>query len=336
MLRSTDCDSGEDRNRLHVPALARTTEYVSNSVAHMASPRIGFIGLGIMGHPMAGHLAKAGLHVTAFDSNAAATERLHEVHPQVVVATSAAEVGANSDIVLTMLPDGDCVQQVALGPNGLKETMSSGSLLLDTSSAQPWKTLETASKLAERGIGMVDAPVSGAQWGAEQANLVFMAGGAADDVERVQPILDLLGRATFRCGPLGSGHIMKCINNTITAMTFLGTSEGLALGKRAGLDPAAMNAVLNESTGGSWITANHVPQRVLSRTFDDPFRLELMLKDVRIAAQLAKDLQLPLPFVDHCEHAYEAADTFAGAGRSLSELARWVEHTTGVDITSDE
>ena len=235
--------------------------------------------------------------------------------------------------MLTMLPDGEVVQQVALGPSGLAETMKPGSLLLDTSSAQPWLTLATAAALAERGIGMIDAPVSGAQWGAEQANLVFMVGGAPDEVERVRPLLELLGRAVFHCGPLGSGHIMKSINNTITAMTFLATAEGLALGKRAGLDPAAMNDVLNESTGGSWITANHIPQRILSRTFDDPFRLELMLKDVKIAAQLARNLDVPVPFADHCERIYEDAHGFAGGGKSLSELVRWVEHSTGVDIT---
>jgi 3-hydroxyisobutyrate dehydrogenase len=298
-----------------------------------AAPRLGFIGLGIMGHPMAGHLARAGYAVTVFDSNPEAIDRLADVHPEVGRARSAAGVGAAADIVITMLPDGEAVQQVAVGPVGLIETMQPGSLLLDTSSAQPWLTRSTAQELGERGIGMVDAPVSGAQWGAEQANLVFMVGGAPDDVARVRPILDLLGRAVFHCGPLGAGHIMKCINNTITAMTFLATAEGLALGARAGLDPVAMNQVLNESTGGSWITVNHIPQRILSRTFDDPFRLELMLKDVHIAAQLARDLELPLPFAAHCERIYEQAHQFAGAGKSLSELVRWVEHDSGVEIT---
>jgi 3-hydroxyisobutyrate dehydrogenase-like beta-hydroxyacid dehydrogenase len=258
---------------------------------------------------------------------------VREIHPDVVAAASPADVGAAADIVITMLPDGQCVQDVALGPSGLADGMQPGSLLLDTSSAQPWLTLQTAEKLAQRGVGMIDAPVSGAQWGAEQADLVFMVGGGADDVDRVRPLLELLGRAVFHCGPLGSGHIMKCINNTITAMTFLGTAEGLALGKRAGLDPAAMVNVLNESTGGSWITKNHVPQRILTRTFDDPFRLELMLKDVRIAAQLGRDLNIPLPYADHCERAYEAAHQLAGPGRSLSDLVRWVEHETGVEIT---
>ena len=297
-------------------------------------PRIGFIGLGIMGHPMAGHLAKAGYTMSAFDTDPSAIQRLRDIHPDIDVATSAAAVGAVSDIVLTMLPDGECVQQVALGPGGLVETMARGSVLLDTSSAQPWLTLATAAALADRGIGMIDAPVSGAQWGAEQANLVFMVGGTPDEVARVRPILDLLGRAVFHCGPLGSGHIMKSINNTITAMTFLATAEGLALGTRAGLDPAAMNDVLNESTGGSWITINHIPQRILSRTFDDPFRLELMLKDVKIAVQLAANLELPLPFAEHCESIYQDANSLAGPGKSLSELVRWVEQATGVEITA--
>ena len=166
-------------------------------------PRIGFIGLGIMGHPMAGHLVGAGYALTAFDTNAAATARLEEAHPGVVVADSVAAVGAAADIVITMLPDGQRVQEVALAAGGLVESMAPGSLLLDTSSAQPWLTVATAQGLAARGIGMVDAPVSGAQWGAEQANLVFMVGGAPADLDRVRPLLDLLGRAVFHCGPLG-------------------------------------------------------------------------------------------------------------------------------------
>jgi 3-hydroxyisobutyrate dehydrogenase-like beta-hydroxyacid dehydrogenase len=120
----------------------------------------------------------------------------------------------------------------------------------------------------------------------------------------------------------------------ITAATFLATLEGLALGKHVGLDPALMNDVLNESTGGSWITRNHIGQRILSRTFDDPFKLELMVKDIRTAVDLAASNQLTLPLTSTCESSYRAAHDFAGAGESLSELARWVEHMTGVEIAS--
>jgi 3-hydroxyisobutyrate dehydrogenase-like beta-hydroxyacid dehydrogenase len=286
-----------------------------------------------MGAPMAGHLAAAGYPLAVFDVDPGAAARVRARHPEVTVAETSAAVGAASDIVVTMLPDGHEVQRAALGPSGLVETMREGSLLLDSSSAQPWLTLETADSLAGRGIGMVDAPVSGAQWGAEQADLVFMVGGGEQDVARVRPLLDVLGRAVFHLGPLGSGHIMKCINNTITAMTLLATAEGLVLGKRAGLDPASVNAVLNESTGGSWISRNHIEQRILSRTFDDPFRLGLMVKDVGIATQLARDLDLALPYAELCDRVYQAADAMAGDGMSLSELVRYVERGTGVDIT---
>ena len=297
-------------------------------------PQVGFIGLGVMGYPMAGHLAAAGIGLTCFDTDPAMRDRIRDTWPAAGIADDVAAVGAGSDIVITMLPDGERVRQVALDAGGLIESMAEGSILLDCSSAQPWLTLATARALAANGVKMVDAPVSGAQWGAEAAELVFMVGGADDDVERVRPLLDLLGRATFHVGPIGSGHVMKSINNAITAMTFLATAEGLVLGTRAGLDPAAMNAVLNESTGGSWITRNHIEPRILSRTFDDPFRLELMLKDVAIATQLSRDLGLPLPFVALCESLYRAADRDAGPGRSLSELVRWVEHLTGVEIAS--
>ncbi|HEX4982587.1 MAG TPA: NAD(P)-dependent oxidoreductase [Ilumatobacteraceae bacterium] len=294
--------------------------------------RVGFIGLGVMGYPMAGHLAAAGLAVTCFDTDPAMRDRMRDTWPAARVADDVAAVGAASDVVITMLPDGQRVREVALDAGGLVDSMASGSILLDCSSAQPWLTLGTARQMAGNGIAMVDAPVSGAQWGAEAAELVFMVGGSDSDVDRVGPLLGLLGRATFHVGPIGSGHVMKSINNAITAMTFLATAEGLVLGTRAGLDPAAMNAVLNESTGGSWITANHIEPRILSRTFDDPFRLELMLKDVAIATQLSRDLGLPLPFIALCESLYRAADRHAGPGRSLSELVRWVEHLTGVEI----
>jgi 3-hydroxyisobutyrate dehydrogenase len=296
--------------------------------------RIGFIGLGIMGTPMAGHLTAAGYRLTVYDLDRSAAERLATAHLDVAVGTDPATVGRDADVVITMLPDGEQVQRVALGSNGLAETLAAGSLVVDCSSSQPWLTRQTAAALTEQGIGMIDAPVSGAQWGAEAAELVFMVGGAAADVERIRPILHLLGRAVFHVGPLGSGHVMKCINNTVTAMTLLATAEGLVLGTRSGLDPTVMNAVLNESTGGSWITRNHVEQRIVTRTFDDPFRLELMLKDVRMATELAPDLDLALPYAALAESVYQAAHLRAGPGKSLSELVRFVEVLNGVEIAA--
>lgn len=285
-----------------------------------------------MGTPMSGHLVDAGYDVTVFDIDAATAAALAAVKPAIAVAESAAALGARCDVVFTMLPDGHVVREVALGAGGLVDGLAPGSLLVDTSSSQPWITAETAAALDVEGIRMVDAPVSGAQWGAQAAELVFMVGGAPDDVARARPMLDVLGRAVFHLGPLCSGHMMKSINNTVTAMTFQATLEGLALGVAAGLDPVVMNDVFNESTAGSWITANHIGQRILSRTFDDPFRLALMRKDVDIANGLAAKLGLDLPMASLSAESYREADEQCGDGASLSDLGRWTEQRTGVTI----
>ncbi len=200
--------------------------------------RVGFIGLGIMGEPMVGHLAAAGNELAVFDVSADAVGRVVAAYPGLTVAESPADLGRRSEVVITMLPDGHVVGEVATGRLGLIEGMQPGTLLLDTSSAQPWLTKQTAATLAAQGIGMVDAPVSGAQWGAQAAELVFMVGGADDDVARVRPLLDVLGREVFHVGPLGSGHIMKSINNTITAMTFLATVEGAGARRVRGAQPS--------------------------------------------------------------------------------------------------
>ena len=279
--------------------------------------RMGFIGLGIMGTPMAGHLAAAGYPLAIHDIDTGATARFAADHPAATVGVDAADVGRLADVVVTMLPDGEQVQRVALGPEGLAGSMAAGSLLIDCSSSQPWLTRETAAALADAGVAMIDAPVSGAQWGAEQAELVFMVGGARRATwQRARPVLDVLGRAVFHLGPLGSGHIMKCINNTITSMTFHATAEGLVLGVRAGLDPAAMNDVFNESTGGSWITRNHIEPRdpVADVRRPVPARADAQGRRHRHRARPGPRARPPV-----CRawprRMYEAADHQAGPGQ---------------------
>ena len=295
-------------------------------------PRVGFVGLGVMGTPMAGHLVRAGYEVAVHDVDRGTAEAFAESWPAARVASDPADLARSSDVVITMLPDGGVVNEVTVGTNGLRDGLAAGALLVDCSSSQPWLTTETAAAIAERGASMIDAPVSGAQWGAEAAELVFMVGGDPDDVARARPLLDVLGRAVFHLGPLASGHMMKCINNTVTAMTLQATLEGMALGVAAGLDPAVMNQVFNESTAGSWITRTHIDQRILSRTFDDPFRLALMLKDVEIYNRLAERLGLDLPASALCRSSYQAADELAGPGGSLSEIGHWIEQRSGVTI----
>lgn len=304
---------------------------MNSSNKHMS---VGFVGVGVMGAPMASHLHKAGYRVTVQDLDAGAAKQLAKtLGGEAISADTPREVAERSDIVITMLPNGDVVRKVTFAEHGLAAGFKKGALLLDTSSSEPWLTQQTAKDLAERGVAMVDAPVSGAQWGAQEAQLVFMAGGAAQDLERVRPLLDRMGRAVFHLGPLGSGHAMKCINNLITAITFSATAEGLVIGKAYGLDPAAMVEVLNLSTGMSWISQNHIAARILSRTFDDPFKLELMLKDMGIAAALAREKGACVPLSGLGHQLWQAASRAAGPGASISELVRWVENQSGIQIT---
>lgn len=298
----------------------------------MDKPNIGFIGLGIMGTPMSRHLAEAGYDLTLYDLNPDPASELARDNKNVSVAESPKAVAGLSDIVITMLPSGRPVQEVALGENGLIHGFKSGSLLLDTSSSEPDLTIETAKALREKGVEMVDAPVSGAQWGAEAAELVFMVGGEEESVSRVRPLLNTMGNRIFHLGPIGSGHTMKSINNLITAVTFLATTEGLITGKKTGLDPEVMIDVLNESTGMSWISQTQIKQRIISRKFDDPFKLALMFKDANIAVNKAKELGLDLPLLFKGRDIWEKAAEFADNGASISDMVKYVEDKTGIKV----
>ena len=298
----------------------------------MNKPRIGFIGLGIMGVPMSRHLAEAGYNLLVYDLNHYPADEVARDYENVSVSENPKAMAESSDIVITMLPSGKPVQEVALGENGLIHGFKPGSLLLDTSSSEPQLTVETAKALKEKEIDMVDAPVSGAQWGAEAAELVFMVGGEDESVSRVRPLLNIMGNRIFHLGPIGSGHTMKSINNLITAVTFLATAEGLIIGKKSRLDPEVMTDVLNESTGMSWISRTQIKQRIISRKFDDPFKLTLMLKDVNIAINKAKEHGLELPLLFKGRDIWELAAEFADSGASISKMVKYVEDKTGTNI----
>jgi 3-hydroxyisobutyrate dehydrogenase len=297
------------------------------------SPSLGFVGLGVMGRPMASHLAAAGHAMTLYDVAPGLAAEVAAGLAGAHAARTPAELAARSDIVVTMVPNGAVVQGLVAADDGLLRGLRRGSLLLDTSSSEPWLTEATGRLLADAGVAMVDAPVSGAEWGAKAAELVFMCGGAGAEIERVRPLLEIMGKAVFHLGPLGAGHAMKCLNNLVTALNFVAVSEGLAIGKRYGLDPAAMVDVLDQSTGESWISRTHIRQRVLSRSFDDPFKLALMLKDVGIAMQLARSVDVPTPLSTLGHELWGAAAADAPADASVSELARWIERMTKTEIT---
>ncbi|MFI4931295.1 MAG: NAD(P)-dependent oxidoreductase [Burkholderiales bacterium] len=295
---------------------------------------IGFVGLGVMGVPMARHLGEAGHRVQGFDVAPQALDRLRRALPAARACNGAREAASGADVVFTMLPNGAVVRDAVAGDAGIAAGLAPGALLVDTSSSEPWLTSETAAVVRARGAAMIDAPVSGAMWGAEAGELVFMVGGDALDVQRATPLLTAMGKQIFHLGPLGSGHTMKALNNLVTAMTLTATAEALTVGTRCGLDPAVMTDVLNASTGGSWITRTQMHQRVISRRFDDPFKLELMLKDIGIALAIAREAGIPMPLCEAGHPLWQVADQARGPGASISELVRWIETRAGVEIAA--
>ncbi len=299
----------------------------------MSEGIVGFIGLGMMGGAMATRLAETGCRLAIHDLDPQRSDALARRYNSVRVAASPADVASEADIVITMLPSGREVRDVTLGPEGLIGRLRPSALLIDTSSSEPWITRELAEALEARGIAMVDAPVSGGAVAVRAADLVFMMGGAAEDVARAQAVLKPIGRKMFHLGPLGSGHIMKSINNTITAAILVATGEGMLTGKALGLDPEEMTKVLIESTATSWIARTHIAQRIVSRTFDEAFQLDLMVKDIGIASGLAEQASLDLPIWAATAEVWRAAQAAMPAGSTVSHVVRHMELLSGVEIT---
>jgi 3-hydroxyisobutyrate dehydrogenase len=258
--------------------------------------RVGFIGTGTMGAPMAANLVRKGFAVTVLDGTAGRAMQV------------AAELGCRSaetladladcEFVVTMLPDGKVVQEVLTRAEdqALIRMVRRGTVFIDMSSSEPLLTRETGAVLARHGLTLVDAPVSGARPRAEAGTLAIMIGcGSAELLERVTPVLSAMGSQLFVLGGLGNGHAMKAINNMIAGATMVAVAEGLALGEGFGLDPAKMVEVLNVSTGRSFVTELVAREHVIPGRFATGFALGLLAKDVRIAADLGEDVQLDLP-----------------------------------------
>jgi 3-hydroxyisobutyrate dehydrogenase-like beta-hydroxyacid dehydrogenase len=296
--------------------------------------QIGFVGLGVMGSRMLRHLVAAGHNATIYDIDLATRDRV-AAETRATAADSPRAVAAASEIVVTMLPNGYVVRDVAFGDGGLAEGFRPGALLLDTSSAEPWITREIAEKLAAQNVDMVDAPVSGAEEGARTATLVFMVGGSDAAVARAQPLLALMGREIFHLGPLGAGHTMKTINNLATALTFLGTAEALMIGKSYGLNAKAMVDVLNVSTGYSFVSQKRLGSDVITRKFADQFKLDLMLKDMGIANQLAAERELPVPMSVLGRDLWRRAVEELGEGSVTTEIVRWYERQMGFELKDE-
>jgi len=293
----------------------------------MSAPikRIGFIGIGNMGWPMAANLLKAGFDVAVCD---AAPGRAAQFAKEVGghAAASPAEAAQGADAVITILPTSKQVAEVAEQMQG---ALSTGALLIDMTSGQPGKTREIAAMLAPRGVAMVDCPVSGGVPRAKTGELAIMAGGEAADLDRAEPVLRAMGTSIHRCGGIGAGQAMKALNNLVSAGGFLIGIEALLIGQRFGLDPALMVDVLNASTGMNNSTQKKFKQFVLSRRFDSGFSLDLMVKDLSIALEVGRETATPTPFAALCRELSASCQALLGPGQDHTALAQLSERLAG-------
>jgi 3-hydroxyisobutyrate dehydrogenase len=273
------------------------------------TPRIGLIGVGNMGAPMARRLSAAGHTLMVYDLQRAALDALVASDPALSVAETLSQIGESCQVAITMLPDSAAVRQAVLGgegQDGLAQAMTRGGVIVDMSSSAPTATVALGAELQDRGLDLVDAPVSGGVPRARDGSLTIMAGGAPAVVEAVTPILSAMG-TVHRTGPLGSGHAMKALNNYVSAAGLLAVAEALIIAQRFGLDPKTMNDVLKVSTGRNNATDNKAEQYLLNRAFNSGFALDLLLKDVGTAQDLATDLALDAPWLKTCRDLLDQA-----------------------------
>jgi 3-hydroxyisobutyrate dehydrogenase len=292
--------------------------------------RIAFIGIGRMGWPMARRLVEAGFAVTVQDAAPGRAHAFADEHGG-FAAANAAEAARDADALITMLPTS---REVAATLESARDALPRGAIVIEMSSGEPSATRAMAAELAARGIAMVDAPVSGGVARAETGELAIMTGGDPAALERAAPVLAAMGQNIVRCGDVGAGQAMKALNNLVSAAGFLIGVEALLIGSRFGLDPATMVDVLNASTGMNNSTQRKFRQFVLSRGFDSGFGLDLMVKDLSIALQVARETATPAPLAAQTRELWAAAAALLGAGQDHTAAARFSEALAAHELSS--
>jgi len=275
---------------------------------------VAFIGLGVMGQLMAANLAAAGFAIQSFDIRKTGNRK------------SAADAARGADVLITMLPDGDDVREAVLDA---LPALKPGAVVVDMSSSDPAGTRALGKALGAKGIGMVDAPVSGAKFKAKDGTLAIMCGGEKEAFAKVLPALQKIGNQIFHVGPLGAGHAVKALNNYLGAAGTLAGFEALLIAEAFGLDPKPMLDAINASTGRNSTTARKIPQDVLTGAFASGFKLALMAKDVGIAAELARGLKVKTPFLKETLKHWRAAAKKLPVDADHTEIYRYQKKVAG-------
>ncbi len=288
--------------------------------------RVGLVGVGNMGAPMCANMIKAGWKVTAFDTSAERVRAVVEGHGA-AAASSLSELGRQSDVVITMLPDGHIVRRVALGAGAaddcLLRGMARGSVIIDMSSSAPVGTRTLGEDLRAHGISLIDAPVSGGVKGAVAGTLAIMIGGDKSIADRFDALLAAMGKR-FYIGALGSGHAAKVLNNYVSAAGLAAAAEAVLVAQRFGIEPQTLIDVINASTGRNNSTENKFAQFILNGKFNSGFALGLMTKDLSLAMEVAAACDVPAELGHACLDLWKKAEGEVGGAADHTEIARYV------------
>lgn len=283
---------------------------------------LGFVGLGNMGHAMAQRLLDAGYLVRGFDTAAAAVAAFDQ-HSGATAVQAVADVATDAGAVVLMLPDSTVVERVLLD-DGLLDRLTAGATVVDMSSSEPTRTVALAERARERGVGFVDAPVSGGVPGAREGTLSVMVGGQADDVQRCRPVFDVLGKNVVHVGGSGAGHAIKALNNLMSATHLIASCEALLTAREFGIDLEAALEVVNKSTGRSGSTEYKWPSYILPNSFTSGFAMRLMLKDVQIGLGLCQAQGMPAELSTRTAELLQRAAAELPADADHTEIARWL------------
>ena len=294
----------------------------------MSKLKIGFVGLGIMGAPMAGHLLAAG-HELFINTRSKVPEELAK--SAATVCASPEEVAQKADIIITMLPDTPDVEKVLFGDKGIASGLSKGKIVVDMSSISPIATKDFAKKMNDLGCEYLDAPVSGGQVGAKGATLTIMVGGNNATFEKVKPLFELMGKNITLVGGNGAGQITKVANQIIVALNIEAVAEALVFAAKAGADPAKVREALMGGFASSKILEVH-GERMIKRTFDPGFRIELHQKDLNLALSSAKALGVSLPNTATAQALFNSCEAYGGKAWDHSAMVKALEKMANFEI----
>ena len=270
--------------------------------------KIGFIGLGNMGMPMAQNLISNGIKVKGFDVSEEILKQASENN--IMVCSDTLQTSKEIDVLITMLPNGEAVSSV-FNSESLLENIDPSILIIECSTISPKTSKELSLKASSLDLEMIDAPVSGGVKGAEEAGLTFMVGGSVENVEKAKPILSMMGKNIFHAGDSGSGQIAKLCNNMLLAIHMSGTAEAISMGVKSGLDPSVLSEIMSKSSGGNWSLDKYNPypgvmiESPASKDYQGGFLNKLMIKDLNLAKELAQDSKTETPMGDSARKLYD-------------------------------